>query len=109
MQNEPLTVAQQTLHNLGGAKFLEMTGARHLVQNGNELSMALPAKMTTDRVNYCKVTLNTDDTYTVFVGRVRGTAKGGVAWGCTDERTGVCSAELQETFTRLTGLFTSIR
>lgn len=108
MPNEPLTIGQTTLHHLGGAKFLSMTGARNLVQNENALSMALPTSLTKNRVNYCKITLNADDSYTVFVGRVCGTAKG-VAWGATEERTGVQCEQLQEVFTQLTGLFTALR
>lgn len=109
-QQSELTVTQVILQQLGGHKFLVMTGAHSVISNNEDkaLSMALPASLTKNRVNYCKVTLAADDTYTVFVGRVRGTAKG-VAWGATQELTGVYCDQLQEVFTQLTGLFTSLR
>lgn len=65
------TIANIIFRQLGGSRFLAMTGAQSLVDRGNGLSMTLPASMTKGRVNRLTITLAGDDTYTVETARFR--------------------------------------
>ena len=58
-----MRVADITLEQLGGSKFLAMTGANHLLSDGNTLRMNLPKNAS--KANRLWITLNADDTYTM--------------------------------------------
>lgn len=58
-----MEVATTILEQLGGNKFLAMTGAHHLVADGNTLRMQLPKNMS--KANRLHITLDWDDTYTM--------------------------------------------
>ena len=48
-------VAMEILKQLGGNKFLAMTGAKNLAYDDNSLNMKLPKNMS--QANYLKITL----------------------------------------------------
>lgn len=66
-------VAQIILQQLGGNKFVVMTGAKNLTSHGDEnaLSFRLSGTMTRNKANYVKITLDANDTYTVYFGNIR--------------------------------------
>lgn len=58
-----MKVAEKILEQLGGQKFLAMTGANHLVTDGNTLRMTLPKNAS--KANRLYITLDATDTYTM--------------------------------------------
>lgn len=58
-----MEIANTILDQLGGNKFLAMTGANHLLADGNTLRMTLPKN--NSRANRLYITLDPDDTYTM--------------------------------------------
>lgn len=92
---QALTVIEQ----LGGNKFLAMTGARDFVSNDNSLSFRVPSRS----ANFVTVVLDPSDTYTVKFSLVRGAVVKVVK-----ELSGVYCDMLPELFTSVTGLETSL-
>ncbi|MFG6284713.1 hypothetical protein [Sphingomonas sp. S6] len=64
-----MTIAQTILRQIGGGRFMTMTGAKALVDTGNGLRMTLPSTITKGRINRLTITLRGDDTYTIETGR----------------------------------------
>ena len=60
-----MSVAQTILRQLGGNKFVTMTGAKQLITYPDALSFQLPAGTTKNKANYVKVTINKNDLYGV--------------------------------------------
>ena len=67
-----MKVAEKILEQLGGQKFIAMTGANHFVADGNTLRMALPKNAS--KANRLYITLDATDTYTNVYAPVRTTA-----------------------------------
>jgi hypothetical protein len=57
-------VAHTILSQLGGSRFLAMTGAKHLVASANSLQFVLP-RGAKNKSNKVRITLDPSDTYTV--------------------------------------------
>jgi hypothetical protein len=55
-------VAKEILRQLGGSKFMAMTGAHGLVSMPNALGLRLPRR---NNINYIRISLNELDTYNV--------------------------------------------
>lgn len=98
-----LPVAAMILEQLGGRRFLAMTGAKNLVGSEDSLMFQLPASLVKDRGNKLTITLSPMDTYTLTLYRIRGTDAEVVA---TEED--VYAEDLQAAFTRVTGLDTQL-
>lgn len=110
-------IAQDILTQLGGNKFLVMTGCKTLVDMGNGIRMTLSGIANT-KAKWLYITLNSMDTYDMkFVGEKKklnkemsvGTFK------CYDseiytvsEHKGIYNDMLRELFTKETGLYTSL-
>lgn len=64
-------IAQTIQKQLGGGRFIVMTGAKNLAAHGPEkgtrgaLSFTLPSRFAKDGINYVKVTLTGRDTYDI--------------------------------------------
>lgn len=99
------TVATTILQQLGGRRFTAMTGAKTLVAHPAALSFRLPGTpgFVKNGINYVKVQLNAEDTYDVTFVRLRG-----VNFVVVHESKSVYFDQLQELFTRHTGLATSL-
>jgi hypothetical protein len=99
------TVAQTILAQLGGHRFLAMTGARQLIGSATSLSFTLPGTpgFVTAGINVCRITLTPMDTYTVEYLRVR-RGQVHVITTCAD----VYAEDLQDCFARETGLATRL-
>ena len=102
-------VPQIILAQLGGQRFLAMTGAYSLTGSADALSMRLPVKSTKNGCGGVRITLDSDDTYTLVAIKLAGSfAKGNVrAVECFKE-SGIYCDQLAEMFTEATGLYTSL-
>ena len=108
-----MKVANTILEQLGGQKFLAMTGANHLVADGNTLRMTLPKNRS--KANRLYITLDATDTYTMYffkytAGRLN---KKTFAWTPDKQEdikiiSGVYADMLQEIFTATTGMATHL-
>ena len=97
-----MTVAQTIAQQLGGRKFVAMTGA--VLRSGHDsLCICL------GRSRAVVVKLDADDTYTVSLHKPgRFTANGGYSQPEPVVRRGIYFDQLQDTFTDLTGLLTHL-
>lgn len=93
----------QLLAQLGGNRFLVMTGARNLVRGPNYLQMDLPGTLTKGRGNRLTITLNDGDLYDLTFARRRG-----LKFTTLASEADVYASEIQRAFTRLTGLYTHL-
>ncbi len=66
----PRDVATTILAQLGGNKFLTMTGAKDFVGGEATLTFKLPSGLAKDGINAVRITLDSDDTYTVELLRI---------------------------------------
>ena len=99
-----MQVANTILEQLGGGRFLVMTGAKNLVGDHQSLGMKINGRNKAGRaVNKVSITLAADDTYTVQTWYFRG-----MALRAVDEMTGVYCDQLRAVFTSFTGLHTSL-
>lgn len=94
-------IPQMILAQLGGNRFLAMTGARNLTGGENYLNMAVPnARHNGKRILAIWVILEPSDTYTVRAVRFGNTAKGESFMHIAAEENDVYCDNLRETFTR---------
>ena len=91
------------LNQYGGNKFVAMTGAYNSMAHGDGLSFKIPNKLAKDNINYVRVRHNLQDTYDVEYGTVWGTK-----YIVKKTTKGIYWDQLQEDFTRKTGLETSL-
>lgn len=97
-----MQVAQTILAQLGGNRFLVMTGARNLVGRPDGLSFKVGSNA--KKVSHVRVTLEASDLYTVEFLSIRGTQ----APRTLARRAGVYADSLQAVFTTETGLDTRL-
>lgn len=64
-------VAQTILAQLGGNRFVAMTGAKNLMSDGNALRFHLPARFARNGANLVSVELDARDLYTVKFSKYR--------------------------------------
>lgn len=97
-------IAQTILAQLGGNKFLAMTGAKHLMYSDKDrfFSFRLP-RAAKNGINHVKITLNGSDLYDVTYGKVRG-----LNYTVVAEVEDVYFDSLRESFEYRTGLATSL-
>ena len=95
-----MSIAETILEQLGGHRFIAMTGARNLVDCGNSLMFHIPE---TKRINHVKIILTEDDLYTMRFGRISK-----LDYQLIEEVSDVYCDQLQSVFTEVTGLYTYI-
>lgn len=71
MQSNSQSIAREILNQLGGQRFIAMTGARNFLALESGLQFKLP-KFDGLRINTVRIVLTPADTYTVEFGRVYG-------------------------------------
>ncbi len=98
-----LTVAKTILEQLGGRRFIVMTGAKELIGDTNSLTFRINGRYQDRRVNKIRITLDPSDDYTVEV-----FWQAGVSCKSVAKLDGIYCDMLQECFTSLTGLYTSL-
>ena len=92
-------VAEKILEQLGGNRFIVMTGARGFLADGNALRFRLPSNFASHGINAASVTLNAADTYDLVFSKVRGSSVTKVAAVMH-----VYADQLREVFRSETGL-----
>ena len=108
-----MKVADTILEQLGGNKFLAMTGAKNLLADGNTLRMTLPKNRS--RANRLWITLDSNDTYTMNFFRFTAGRLNRRTYQFTADKKesvkvekGVYCDMLQKTFTAVTGMNTRL-
>lgn len=59
------SIAHTILAQLGGSRFIAMTGASNLVRHDNALSFKLPRGFAQNKASHVKITLEPTDTYAI--------------------------------------------
>ena len=95
-------IAQTILAQLGGNRFVAMTGARNLMAIESGLTMKL-GKGAHDGITHLTITLDADDSYTVLFQKVRGTKVAEIT-----KHVGVYADMLTDVFYNATGSLTSL-
>ena len=105
------TVPSTILSQLGGTRFVVMTGSKNFLQDGNTLRMHLCKNRS--KANRLTITLDADDTYTMRFYQYTQPRLNHKTFTFTDEKVveiktfnGVYCDQLQELFTIVTGLET---
>lgn len=108
-----MTVANTILEQLGGNKFIAMTGAKNFLADGNTLRMTLPKNMS--KANRLYITLEADDTYTMHFFKFTPGRLNKKTFEFTEDKVvevrtieGVYFDKLQELFTEVTGMYTHL-
>lgn len=108
-----MKVADIILEQLGGNKFLAMTGAKNLLADGNTLHMTLSKNRS--KANRLHITLDPDDTYTMRFFRFTAGRLNHKTFAWTEDKTtevketnGVYADMLQDIFTLVTGMATHL-
>ena len=94
-------VALTILEQLGGRRFIVMTGAKNFVGSEHALTFSIPRAV--GGANKVRVTLTAMDDYIVETFAVRGSR-----FSVKGYREGVYADSLQSVFTSLTGLYTRL-
>ena len=93
-------VAQIIYQQLGGAKFAAMTGAKNFGCEEYSLSFRFPRQQA---INYCKIRLNSTDTYDIEYGYIHGNG-----YKIKKESRGLYNDMICEDFKKVTGLETTM-
>jgi hypothetical protein len=108
-----MRVADIILEQLGGNKFVVMTGASHFISDGNVLKMTLPRNAS--NANRLDITLDWDDTYTMRFYKYSPRRLNTKTFEFSQEKIkevktiqGVYCDMLQEIFTDVTHLYTRL-
>lgn len=100
-----MSIAQTILQQLGGRRFVTMTGAKDLLGNENSLLFRLPERFALNGINKVRVTLDCMDTYTITFLKCNFRKH---EFQIVAEHTGIYFDQLQTLFTEVTGLDTSL-
>lgn len=96
-----MTVSKTILEQLGGNRFIAMTGAKEFVGDEDRLIFRVPATMVRGRGSHVEVVLNAVDLYDVRLIRIRQLEP-----KIIDARENIFASDLQKVFTEMTGLDT---
>jgi hypothetical protein len=99
------TVGETILEQLGGARFITMTGARNFIGSATRLTFRIPGAggRTKNGINFVSITLSAFDTYTVTFSRIRGSIV-----KIVEQHHNIYADMLQSLFTSVTGLDTHL-
>lgn len=98
-----MEVAKTILSQLGGNKFIAMTGAKNFTASSDALSFKLPSNFAKKGINGVRVVLNGSDTYDITFLKIKGT-KVSIA----DTANNVYASDLNGVFKSKTGLNTHL-
>ena len=103
MDKEAQEKANIILKQLGGTKFITMTGAQNfsIVENG--MSFKLPNNFAKDNINYVKIVLNNKDLYDIEYGLIKN-----FEYLVVKKEYDLYNDQLQHSFTENTGLHTKL-
>lgn len=100
-----MSIAQTILQQLGGRRFVTMTGAKDLLGSENSLLFRLPERFALNGINKVRVTLDRMDTYTITFLKCNFRKH---EFQIVAEHTDIYFDQLQAVFTEVTGLDTSL-
>jgi hypothetical protein len=102
MGNEKNIVAKEILRQLGGSRFIAMTGAKNLACTENSLTFKISSR-NKSKASHIKIKLNSMDVYEMYFMRV-------IKYNVKDVgfADGLYADQLQSVFTDRTGLHTSL-
>ena len=95
---ETIVIAKTILEQLGGRRFILMTGAKSLIGGEDNLSFRIPASK--NKINHVRITLNGKDLYDVEFGRTWG-----INFNVIEKVEDIYNDMLVETFETTTGLY----
>jgi len=95
--------AEEVLKQLGGNRFIAMTGAKNFVKNDKERSITFKIPKAKSGITHVKITLTSMDVYNVEFISVRG-----MKMKTVKQVKGIYNDQLQKIFTQYTGLYTSL-
>lgn len=98
-----MTVSKAILAQLGGTRFIAMTGAKSFVGDEDRLVFRVPATMVRGRGSHVKIILNASDLYDIKLMKFRDYEP-----KIIDTRENIFAADLQKIFTEMTGLDTRL-
>jgi hypothetical protein len=98
-----MTIAQTIIDQLGGNRFIAMTGANRFYAFADGVSFRIPTRSAKNGINSCTITLTPDDLYDVEFGTVRA-----MKYKAKSTSEGIYCDQLQELFTAETGLYTHL-
>lgn len=98
-----MSIAQTILEQLGGRRFVSMTGAKNFGDTGNGLAFQIPASLTKNKINAVKIELHPSDTYNVKFLRI---GRSDLKVISTFEM--IYCDQLEDLFERETGLLTHL-
>lgn len=108
-----MSVANTILQQMGGNKFIVMTGSKNFLSDGNTLRISLAKNIS--KANRLEVTLNADDTYTMRFYKYTAGRLNKKTFSFTEDKTtevytvnGIYWDMLQAVFTSVTGLYTHL-
>jgi len=104
-----MNVATTILHQLGGNKFIAMTGAKDLCSDEDSLFFKLPKKsgFVKNGINFVRIVLTPSDTYTMIFSRITW-ARYVPTVKVIQTHTDIYCDQLQQLFTKVTGLDTHL-
>ena len=110
-----MNIAETILSQLGGQKFIVMTGSKNFTHSNNGHTLNMKLARNGSKANHLKITLNAMDTYDMEFIKVSlpkvnpktGEFKEGKVV-TVQKFTDVYCDQLQEMFTRVTGLYTRL-
>lgn len=101
-----LRITETIIQQLGARRFVAMTGARDFMAvDSHTLQFDLPYCCVRNAGNRMRIKLQPDDTYSLVLYRIR---KRGFQVDVLEECDGIYADQLQDVFTSMTGLFTSL-
>ena len=108
-----MKVAETILQQLGGNRFVAMTGAKNFVADGNTLRMSLPRNAS--KANRLYITLDASDTYTMRFFHYSPARLNRKTYTWSDDKVkeiktlhDVYCDQLQEVFIAVTGMYTHL-
>ena len=98
-------IAQTILAQLGGRRFIAMTGARNLIGGVNYLMLSLPTGFARNGINNVRITLGTD---TYIFEALKVTRRPELKFKTIEKLERVYAEDLERIFTEVTGLDTHL-
>lgn len=106
-----MSIASTILDQLGGNKFIVMTGSKNFISDGYTLRMSLAKNQT--KANRLEITLTPDDLYTMRFYKYTAPRLSRKTWTFSEEKIeeikvceGIYNDMLQDVFTMITGMAT---
>lgn len=110
-----MTVAQTILDQLGGNRFIVMTGSSNFVEDKTTNTLRMNLAKNASKANRLSITLNPDDTYTMRFWRYTAPRWSNKTFSYSDAKikevktfSGIYFDQMQRLFTEVTHLYTSL-